>query len=387
MGCGVGFVVDGNNVLEIAYDAQNPINFGSLCPRGHDLLAMLTSPARLAHPRLKVNNESISTSWDAVIKELSSQLEKVAGSEVGVLISGQASLEELENAEKFCAETIATPYFEILTSSPAQPTPIQPLPGTQTTREPTPAAFEEIAALDTLVILGDVLEKTPCFSRYINAVKYGKRGNQIIVIDETASHTSWFATRFFKVPLFNKEAETPAPTALAATLVEAEKILSASQSGIIVVAAPADDLRLEAAGLELAQKTGKKYLCFHAAANTYGARQTLQKFSARGAHSQSVRAALAENKLKILLVLGANLEPELFPNLKQLNCLAVADFFETDLARQAHILFPAAMPQECGGSFILCGEKPSAVSSVVKPFGGAGSFVEIFKRLTKPETR
>ena len=114
-----------------------------------------------------------------MIKELSSQLEKVAGSEVGVLISGQASLEELENAEKFCAETIATPYFEILTSSPAQPTPIQPLPGNQTTREPTPAAFEEIAALDTLVILGDVLEKTPCFSRYINDVKYGKRGNQI----------------------------------------------------------------------------------------------------------------------------------------------------------------------------------------------------------------
>jgi len=366
MGCGVGFVVNGNNVVEIAYDTDNPINFGSLCPRGHDLLGMLTNPGRLSIPSIKINNEAVNTTWEAALKELASQLGKVAGHEVGVLISGHASLEELEAAAKFCAETIQTPYFEI--------------EGVQTALvNPDYALFAQIPALETMVILGDVLEKTPCFSRSINAVKYGKKGNQIIVIDESASHTSWFATQFFKAPLTTKDGAGQLPAELTEALAAAEKILSTAQSGMVVVSSPNDDPQLEAIGWQLAQKTGKKYLCFHTASNTYGARQTLQKLS--------VRAALAGNKLKVLLALGAGLEAEIFPKLNALTCLVAADLLETDLTQQAHIVFPVAMPQECGGSFIFCGEQLRTVVPVVQPFGGAGSYVKIFNGLTKPGTR
>jgi hypothetical protein len=57
---------------------------------------------------------------------------------------------------------------------------------------------ERIGDSSALLIIGDILTRSPVLSKRINQVKYGKRGNQIIVIDPNVTHTSWFATTHLK---------------------------------------------------------------------------------------------------------------------------------------------------------------------------------------------
>jgi hypothetical protein len=56
------------------------------------------------------------------------------------------------------------------------------------------ATLEEIDKAENLLIIGDILERTPVLSKRINRVKYGKRGNKIIVVDPADTRTTWFAT-------------------------------------------------------------------------------------------------------------------------------------------------------------------------------------------------
>ena len=70
---------------------------------------------------------------------------------------------------------------------------------------------EEIEQADTLLIVGDILTRSPVLSHRINKVKYGKRGNKVIVIDPNQSHTSWFATTHLKL---NHGTEAPLLAAL-----------------------------------------------------------------------------------------------------------------------------------------------------------------------------
>lgn len=56
------------------------------------------------------------------------------------------------------------------------------------------ATLADLESADTLLLVGDVLARASVLSRYLNKVKYGGRGNKIILIDSKKSKTSWFAT-------------------------------------------------------------------------------------------------------------------------------------------------------------------------------------------------
>ena len=361
MGCGVSFGVEDNNVNGIAYDMEHPVNKGSLCPRGHYIFDLLNHPARLSSPMINMGKKFMPTSWEAAAGEVKACMEKASGDEIGIIVNGNSSLEDLYAAAKF-AESLKTSNLEI--------TDVYPDENVEGAKN---ASFDEIAKMDTLVILGDVLTKAPCFSKYIDAVKYAKKGNQIVVIDTAKSRTSWFATKFIKVHASSKDE-------LNAALKQAEQILAKSGSGAVITSSSVDDPTIEAAGKALAARTNKKFLGLHYTGNAVGARKILNSFK-----TANVKQALLDGNLKVLILLGASLDADALEAAKKINCLVVADVLDTDAALAAHIVLPVATHAEALGTFVSCNETVNHLKPVAKAYGQSKTYAEILSGLTKAD--
>lgn len=361
MGCGVSFGVNDNNVMGIAYDMEHPVNKGSLCPRGHYIFDLLNHPARLSSPMINMGKKFMPTSWEAALADVKTCLEKANGDEIGIIVNGNSSLEDLYAAAKF-AESLKTSNLEITDVYPDE-----------NVEGASYASFDEIAKMDTLIILGDILTKAPCFSKYIDAVKYAKKGNQIVVIDTAESRTSWFATKFIKVHATSKDE-------LNAAVKEAEQILAKSGSGAVITSSSVDDPTIEAAGKALAARTNKKFLGFHYTGNAVGARKILNSFK-----TSNVKQALLDGKLKVLLLLGASLSADEIEAAKKINCLVVADVLDTEAALAARIVLPAALHAEAMGTFVSCSETVNNLKPVVKAYGQSKTYAEILSGLTKED--
>jgi len=186
LGCGVVFRTSAGQITAIDYDRENPINLGSLCPRGYYNLELINHPQRLTQPQI---GKTIVT-WDEAISFAKMELKKFDPSSIGIALSSMAS-----NEDAYTACLMANLMGIKKISSVGDPADIEALDGNRWSVENSFLEnVESIGDRDALLIIGDILTRSPVLSRRINKVKYGKRGNQVIVIDPNISHTTWFAT-------------------------------------------------------------------------------------------------------------------------------------------------------------------------------------------------
>jgi predicted molibdopterin-dependent oxidoreductase YjgC len=190
LGCGVAFRTSGGQITAIDYDRENPVNQGSLCPRGYYNLELINHPQRLTRPQIGKRK----VSWDEAVSFAKRELKKFDPSSIGIALSSMAS-----NEDAYTASLMANSLGIKIVASVGDPADIEAFEGNKWSVE---GAFlenvERIGESNVFLIIGDILTRSPVLSKRINQVKYGKRGNQIIVIDPNVSHTSWFATTHLK---------------------------------------------------------------------------------------------------------------------------------------------------------------------------------------------
>jgi formate dehydrogenase major subunit len=66
------------DIIHIEGDPDNPVNRGTLCPKGAGLLDMVKSPNRLKHPEVREpgSNEWKRISWDDAIGRIATHMKK-----------------------------------------------------------------------------------------------------------------------------------------------------------------------------------------------------------------------------------------------------------------------------------------------------------------------
>lgn len=191
LGCGLAFRSVGENFTAIDYDFDNPVNHGSLCPRGYYNYELLNNPAKLIDPYIAGRKSS----WADATSYIKEKLGKYSGHEVAIIISENATNEDAYVAVNMAKELRTKNIAAMGDKCNADVS----RGYTWGEQGPKVADITKIGNYDALLIVGDLLTRSPVLSKAVNSVKYGKRGNQVIVIDANNSHTSWFATNHLKV--------------------------------------------------------------------------------------------------------------------------------------------------------------------------------------------
>ncbi|HVN67604.1 MAG TPA: hypothetical protein VMT55_04460, partial [Candidatus Sulfotelmatobacter sp.] len=83
LGCGVAMRAAGDKIVALDYDKENPVNLGSLCPRGHYNIEMVSHPGRLTEPQIGRRK----VSWEEAITFIKQELRIFNNKEIGCLVS------------------------------------------------------------------------------------------------------------------------------------------------------------------------------------------------------------------------------------------------------------------------------------------------------------
>ena len=75
--CGVITQGDGQKIVSVVSDPQNPISLGSLCPVAEHSVDLMSSEDRILHPQKRVGDAWVQVSWDEAIREIGAQLKAI----------------------------------------------------------------------------------------------------------------------------------------------------------------------------------------------------------------------------------------------------------------------------------------------------------------------
>jgi len=403
MGCGVAFRTAGEHVTAIDYDKENPTNHGSLCPRGHYNFELLNHPARLTEPR--IGQKKIS--WGEALPFLSRKLKESSPDSIGIFVSSIASNEDAYMAAKL-AQALGTKNISAAGNRADQ----EAYQGSRGEAEGAKLVkIEEIEKDDALLIIGDILTQAPCLSKNVNKVKYGKRGNQILVVDPNQTHTTWFATTHLKnnpdteplllAAMIKVLAEKHKKGKLDIDLEKAAKAIGVSQEAIIKAAqdfdaAPSGTIifvpRKENEGNELVGylikvlaglSAGKKFITFYGFGNTLGVNIILDRMMGGHTSYAELLKKIENGEIKSLLMLGEDIaasQPELEKKVRQLDLVGMSSCFSTPLVDETLLLLPLASHLESAAGYVLADGRNENVEPVA-PQVGARSNVEIIAGL------
>ncbi|MFC1510974.1 molybdopterin oxidoreductase family protein [Candidatus Margulisiibacteriota bacterium] len=396
LGCQVAFKTAGDHVLAIDYD-------GPLCPRGHYNFELLNHPARLTEPQIGERK----VSWAEALAFLGHRLKEFNPDSVGIVLSANAS-----NEDAYLAAKLAKVLGIKNIASAGDPADQAAYEGGKWQVEGVNLAqLEDIDNSEALLIIGDILTRSPVLSKRINKVKYGKRGNQIIVIDPNNSHTAWFATTQLKnqpgteAMLLAAMIKVVAPDKIdlnldkaaktigipKAAIEQAAKDFSAAASGTIIFAPSAtiakNDLVAYLAKVLASLSSAKKNITFYGYGNTLGVNTVLdQMLEDRVAYSDVIRK-IEDGQLKALLMLGEDISashPELAKKIRHLKFVAMSNYFATDLADDSRLLLPLASQMEGAASYTLADGRTEQPKPVAPEVGGRTN-LEILASLLNTE--
>jgi formylmethanofuran dehydrogenase subunit B len=374
LGCGTAFRADGDRITAIDYDKENPVNRGSLCPRGHYNLELINHPNRLTEPRIGKKK----VSWDEAISFAKRELKKFDPGDIGIALSSIAS-----NEDAYVAAKMADALGFKNISAAGDTSDIEAYQGNRWSAGVAPyQTIEKIGNSQALLIIGDVLTRSPVMSKRINQVKYGKRGNQIIVIDPNLTHTSWFATTHLK----NK------PGTEAVLIAAMLKVISEdNKRGIIdidmqktskTVGIPAEVIMNAARSFDRAESgtvifvpgknkerndlvqyfikvissysLNKKHITFYSYANTLGVNTILDSM---------MEGRISGGKAKAMISLGEEVLPGSEFNIR--SC-----FFAPEDIDDKTVLLPLASHMERKGSVTLAGNRTESFRPLAHKVGG-----------------
>ncbi|MFH1710224.1 MAG: molybdopterin-dependent oxidoreductase [bacterium] len=391
LGCGVAFRTSDGQVTAIDYDKENPINLGSLCPRGYYNLELINHPQRLTQPQIGEKK----VSWDEALSFARNELKKFDPSSIGISVSSIAS-----NEDAYAAGLMAKALGikNIMTSG--DPAGLEAYRGNKWAVEgANQEKAERIGESEVLMIIGDILTRSPVLSKRINQVKYGKRGNQVIVIDPNVTRTSWFATTHLKnrpgteavlmaailkvlaeenkrdnIEIDLQEASRTVGIP-ADAIINAAKVFDAAKAGTIIFA-PGNDIQrndLVQYFIRVASSfsTNKKHITFHGFGNTLGVNTVIDAMI----NDREVPA----KDLKALISLGDDADTHGTEFTVKACC------FAPDTAREGTVLLPLASQMEEKGSVILAGGRIESFEPLVRKVGGR-SVLEITALLVDART-
>ena len=397
LGCGVAFRCDGDHAKELDYDKENPVCNGALCPRGHYNIELLTHPGRLMEPMIGRRR----VSWSEALAFLHQELKLFRPEEIGIVLSTNASCEDAYLAARL-AKLIGTDKLAAtgeLADLEAFRGYQYDVPGAQL------AQLEEIDNAEALLIVGDLLVRSPVLSQRINKVKYGKRGNKIIVIDPNKTHTAWFATAQLRNQPGTEALVLAAlagagldPALVAertglsqALLVAAAYDFNAATSGTIIVVPGANkqrnDLLVYFAKLLAARSPNKKFISFYSGGNTLGVNTVLDREAEGHTSYTELLSKIDSGEIKAMIMLGGDLaptHPELGNKIKHLKFVARSAHFPQADAYETTVQLPLASQLDGGGSYQLAdGRKEEPVP--VTPKAGAKTNAEIMALIMNTE--
>jgi predicted molibdopterin-dependent oxidoreductase YjgC len=338
LGCGLAFRQERGEVMAIDYDQENPVNHGSICTKGYFNLDLLNSPKRLTKPAIGGRQ----VSWEAALDNIRRELTRYQGKEIGIALSCFVSNEAAAAAVKL-AENIGTKNIYVA----GDPADLGTFYGDQAEGASAKVAtLEELEQAETILIIGDIIDRTPVLAKRINKVKYGKRGNRIILIDENETHTSWFATTQIKYT-HGAEGET---------LANFKELING-----VVVYVPSFDIVNNDQAVKLIKKIPcQGYQIYYRNGNTAGVCSIIKN------------TPIDQQKIKVLISFGADL-----PTADYQFVVRAAYFPNPEWQLTDNIItLPLASHLETGGTFTLTPGRSEKVEPIVQPVGSK-SVVEI----------
>jgi predicted molibdopterin-dependent oxidoreductase YjgC len=386
MGCGVAFRAAGDNITAIDYDKENPVNHGAICPRGYYNFELLNHPKKLNAPYIGEHKSS----WNEANAFIKEGLKHFKGPDIGILLSMNSMNEDAYMAARM-AEVLNTSNV----TAYGDHADIDTFLGlTQSGQLQNFAEVNKIGSFETLLIIGDVLTRSPVLSKQINKVKYSKRGNQIIVIDSDASHTAWFATQHLKPkagtesllvaailkviadlnsrgPIdldLNKASEvTGVPVAL---ITRAAKTFDDSLSSCVIFAPKAStpgNGQIEHFVNQLSSySVGSKHITFYSYGNAYGVNKILEAQAKGHATHEDVMEKVMNGTIKALFIFGEDI-----PNLpKSLKMTVKGVYFKNGTADNSTVTLPLASYMERKGTIALAGDRNLTLIPIVHKVGG-----------------
>jgi len=317
-------------------------------------------------------------SWNEAISFAKKELEKCGPGSIGIALSSNSSNEDAY-ATGFIAKELG--IKTVLASGDEADN--EACQGNRWQVEGVaPGNIDDIGSSGSLLIVGDILTRSPVLSKRINLVKYGKRGNQIIVIDPNASHTSWFAT----IHLKNKPGtEALLMTALlkalegskkekidvdldevsktvgipADIITRAAKAFDAASSGTVIFSPSKNiqrnDLVQYFAKVASSLSINKKHITFHGYGNALGINTIIDSM---------VEDRGSKADIKALISIGDDMD---IPATK---FSVRACYFAPDTVKENTVLLPLASHMESEGTVMLAGGRTESFKPLAPKVGG-----------------
>jgi anaerobic selenocysteine-containing dehydrogenase len=389
LGCGVSFKCRGERIEALAYDQSNLVNKGALCPRGHYNLEMVNHPGRLTEPQIGKRKAS----WEEAVTFIRQELQPFRTDEIGCLVSCLMSNEGALAAVKLSR---ILGVKNILTAGAAADLEAYEghkwqVPGAALA---TPDSIEQSEAW---LIVGDLLSRAPVLSRRVNKVKYGKRGNKIIVIDpnltggQGGTHTGWFATNCLAckpgteaivlaslagaLPYAEAEGRCGVP---AGQLAQAAKDFSGAASGTVIYVPQSkrqrNDLAVYYAKRLAAGSANKRYIIYYLYGNTLGVNTIIDRAAPEHPTYHQLLEKIDRNEIKSLIMFGEDISAghaELQKRFRMLKFVVFAGYFESESPAiyDNSLLLPLATQFEGGGSYVLADGQIAACEPIAPAVG------------------
>lgn len=389
LGCGLAYRVSGREAEAIDYDRDNQVNKGALCPRGYYNYELLNHPGRLTQPSIG----GIGVSWGEAFSRVRRELQGIDPGSIGIVVSPLASLEEASGAAAL-AVSLGTKQI-CAGGDPADQDAY--LGSTWQVSEDRPGELADVEASEYILIIGDILTRSPVLSKRINNVKYGKKGARIVVIDPNRSHAAWFATEHLKNKPGSEAILLAALIGLLKRKDEAEILpliekigvpidvlkrvseeLAAATAGTVIVSPGVNkkrnDLVVYFARVLAGLAANKKWLVFYSGGDTIGVNAAIDAFCPGHAPYHELKKKLDQGAIQGIFLLGEDLS-DLEPLVGGAKLVVRTRYFPAKKNNAEEVIFPLASHLETQGRYIFSGSRLVEAGAVVEPAGGKSNLV------------
>jgi len=109
VGCGIVLGTDGEKLVTVRGNRENPVNNGRLCVKGRfGIVEFVNHPSRLRSPLIRKNGELVEATWDEALDLVASRLTKYRGDAFAGISSAKCTNEENYIFQKFTRVVMGT---------------------------------------------------------------------------------------------------------------------------------------------------------------------------------------------------------------------------------------------------------------------------------------
>ncbi|MFH1328708.1 MAG: formate dehydrogenase subunit alpha [Candidatus Bathyarchaeota archaeon] len=194
VGCGLKLKVEDESVIGLEYWENNPVNEGSLCPKGNTLQELVYHKDRLRYPLIKENGTFKKVSWDIAFTTFAKKFlevrDKYGPDAIAIFASAKCTNEENYLLQKFARAVIGTNNIDHCARLCHAPTVVGLNKafgsGAMTN------TFKDFIDSNCIFIIGaNPFEQHPVAAKRILDAR--DKGAKIIVADPRFTHTAWHA--------------------------------------------------------------------------------------------------------------------------------------------------------------------------------------------------